>query len=160
MKKFAFLLFVLSVFSFAQDEFDDRMMQNKRVEQLINSRIIQVLNLDEQTSLRFFARRNDHRNQMRELSNRRDSILTELRKQLKGEKGGYFSIIQASLNVEAEILDEKNSFLLNLREILSEEQIATYVIFERRLRKEVRDLIMDKRREQKPPKNRRDRLFE
>lgn len=154
LKKMIFSVFLFSMLSFAQKGFEGPPPRNERMEQLINARLIKSLDLDEETSVRFFARRNAHRQKMKELSEKRDSILKYLHNQLKGEKGSYFSIIQASLNVENEIVAEKNNFINSLNDILSEKQVASFVVFEVKLRREVRNLIMDKRKMQRKQKNR------
>ena len=158
--KFLLLLTIFSLSLFAQGGFDQPPMpRNERMEQLINARLIKVLALDEETSIRFFSRRSAHQEKMRELTKKREGILRELNNQLKAEKGGYFSTIQASLNVENEIVTEKSNFITGLKEIMSEEKIATFMIFELKLRREVRKAIMDKRKSQKLLKNRRNKGF-
>lgn len=153
IRTIVFVICIFPFFCYAQDGIDRRMLKNDRIEQLINSRIIGVLNLDEETSLRFFARRSSHRNKMKELSSKKDSILITLNKKLKGEEGSYFSTVQASLNIETEIVKERNSYVNGLYEILSDEQVATLIVFERKLRKEVKNLIMDKRKMRNMKKN-------
>ena len=158
--KYLLIATIFSISLFAQREFDQRpLSRNERMEQLINSRLIKSLALDEETSIRFFSRRNIHQEKMRELTKKREGILRELNKQLKDEKGGYFSTIEASLNVENEIVAEKRNFITGLKEIMPEDKIATFIIFEMKLRKEVRKLIMDNRKAQRLKKNRRNKGF-
>ncbi|MFA8343090.1 MAG: hypothetical protein ACEPO8_09000 [Rhodothermaceae bacterium] len=155
MIKKIILFLIMTAVCFAQGGFERKMMDNEKIEQLINSKLISVLNLDEKTSLRFFARRTAHKNRMKELSKEKDSILHALRKQVKNKDGSYFSTIEASLNIESEIVAERNSFIKGLSDILTEEQVASFILFERRLRKEVRNLIMGQRKMRKMHKNMR-----
>jgi len=155
IKNIVFILVIISASCFAQKGLGRNMMNNEKVDQLINSKLISVLNLDEETSMRFFARKQSHRNRMKELSARRDSILYILKNKIKNKDGSYFSDIDASLNIESEVVAERRSFIKSLYDIFSDEQVASFILFERRLRKEVRDLIMEKRRMRKMQKNMR-----
>ena len=52
-------------------------MKNRdRLEQLEKIKLIESLDLDEETSIRFFARRNDSKNQIRELEKKAEDIIS------------------------------------------------------------------------------------
>ncbi len=160
MKKviiFIFLFFIVSSISKAQM---DGMPHEgpphngmKKIEQLEKIKLIEALNLDEQTTLKFFARRNEHKNKMKELMDKSQQQLTAIDDKLKEKSINdkeLNSMIDKYLSYDREIGKEREAFIHSLSDILSVEQIAKLVVFEKKFRDEIRDLLfktrMDRRR--------------
>ena len=53
------LILTISITSFSQDGMDKMMRQRNKIHQLEKIKLIDELNLDEETSVKFFARRNE-----------------------------------------------------------------------------------------------------
>ena len=50
----------------------------EKLDQLEKIKLIEALDMDEETTLRFFSRRNEHRVKMDELANRADEIISQM----------------------------------------------------------------------------------
>ncbi|MBE2281240.1 MAG: hypothetical protein IAE91_12675 [Ignavibacteriaceae bacterium] len=101
--------------------------------------------MDENTSIKFFARRNEMKQKMDQLRKRADNLVEEMAKQIKD--GGikddkYVKTNAASLfNINREMIKTREDFVNNLFDLLSVEQVAKFLIFEKRFREEIRELI-------------------
>ena len=79
-------LVILSSISYPQ-KMRDRMKQNRgKLEQLEKIKLIEALDLNEETAIRFFARRNDFKNEINNLEDNSDEILVELEKTFKSDR--------------------------------------------------------------------------
>lgn len=143
------LLVLISVPLFAQDNLEPpppmRGGQNReRLEQLEKLKLIEVMDLDEETTLKFFARRNEHRDNMRGLSDNRSEALKELQENVKdgGNSEEYERLISVILGYEDKIVAERKSFIGSLDDILTTEQIAKMMVFELEFKKKIREHLM------------------
>jgi hypothetical protein len=160
MKKFitiSFLFFVVSSVSIAQ--MDDMPPDGsphdgmKKIEQLEKIKLIEALDMDEQTTLKFFARRNEHNNKMKEFMDKSREQLNAIDDKLKEKpvnEKELNSMIDKYYADEREIGKEKEAFIKSVSDILTITQIAKLVVFEMKFREEIRDILfknrMDKRR--------------
>ena len=154
MKKLFLLIFLFSVLSsaiYSQDRM--RMGKNQkplqRIEQWERIKLIDALNLNEETAIRFFARRHENQNKMKEILDRRDEAIRDIEDEIRN--GGqndalYKEKVNALLSLENSISKERENFLRSLSDILSPMQIAKLVVFESRFRREVRETLMGKGR--------------
>lgn len=157
MKKIFLLLILFSILSstsFSQE----RMRQGKnqrplqRIEQWERIKLIDALNLNEETAIRFFARRHENQNKMKEILDQRDDAIRDLEDEIrKGTQNdaSYKDKINNLLLLENRISKERESFVRSLNDLLSPMQIAKLVVFESRFRKEVRETLMRKGRSPK-----------
>ncbi len=121
----------------------------KKIEELERVKLIEALNMDEQTTLKFFARRNEYRHKQIGLFQKSNELLGDLDKEVNKEKtdgGEIKKLIQEYLNIEDKISDNRDNFVKSLNNILSPEQIGKYLVFERKFRDEIRDVIFRERR--------------
>ncbi len=126
---------------------DQRPLQ--RIEQWERMKLIDVLNLNEETAIRFFARRNENQKKMKEILDRRDDAIRELEDEIRNGTQNdalYKEKVNALLLLESNIGKERENFLRSLSDLLSPIQIAKMVVFESRFRKEVRETLMGKGR--------------
>ncbi len=118
----------------------------EQIEEWEKMKLIKVLDLSEENSIRFFARRNEHQKRVREILNQRDQLAQEIEKEIKdGVKVSdavYQEQVNRMLELEAKMMKERESFIKSLNDILSPEQIAKLTVFEIRFRREVRERIM------------------
>lgn len=125
---------------------DSDMKPLEQIEEWEKMKLIKVLDLSEENSIRFFARRNEHQKRVREILNQRDQLAQEIEKEIKdGTKVSdavYQGQVNRMLEFEAKMMKERESFIKSLNDILSPEQIAKLTVFEIRFRREVRERIM------------------
>lgn len=154
MKKYLLVLFLLAI-SFTSAQIGDMGKARQRLEAFEQSKLIEFLNLDEETAIRFFARRNESTNKIKNLIKKRDDNYKSLRDMIRDdeiEDGNQ--TISSILKLEKEILTIKEEFILSLDDILTETQILKLVFFEHKFRKEVKDILLDRRKGGGPPPRR------
>jgi len=117
----------------------------QRLEQLKKIRLMEALKLDEETSIRFFARYGEHQDAVREIVKKRSDVIDKLYGNMKddGDDVDYSKFIDETLAMERDIIDARAGFLKGLNDILSKRQIAQYVVFERRFNQDVREMMRE-----------------
>lgn len=144
--------FIFSLIGYAQERdrmpdkrFDDRKAL-KKIEQLEKSKLIELLNLDEETSIRFFARRNEHQKKIREIFDEREEIVQELKKNLDGKRNDEYYKEQVSklLELENKMCSERQNYYKSLSDLLQPQQIAKLAVFEFMFRRELTHSIFRK----------------
>jgi len=127
----------------------------QRIEQWEKMKLMDALNLDEESSVRFFARRRDNQMKVREILDQRDAAMNDLENEIKhGSQSGdsfYREKVNNLLALEARITSERENFLKSLGDLLNPKQIAKLIVFESKFRREVRETLM--RRGQGPGNN-------
>lgn len=152
MKKIFLLLFLFSILLstlFSQERMrqgkDQRPLQ--RIEQWEKIKLIDVLNLNEDTAIRFFTRRHENQKKMKEILDQRDDAIKSIEDEIKNgnqNDAAYKDKVNALLSLENNIRKERENFIRSLSDLLSPMQIAKLVVFEHRFRKEVRETLMRK----------------
>ena len=150
MKKIIFLSLLLVISStliLAQVEMDRPFKDSQqKIDELEKLRLIEILNMDEETSVRFFARRNEHMQQQRALIFSRDSLLMEIEENFKGnDENLYKKQLNQILGMEEQIFQGRKHFYESLKDILTQEQILKIIVFEHRFKKEIRDMLFKHR---------------
>lgn len=150
MKKLTILLFILiNIGLFAQkDHTKNHRSFSKRFEELEKIKLLENLNLDEDTAIKFFAKRNKLKNSIEKIMDEREAIYTELEKFVdqKDVEHDYSSLIKKINASDIKLANMKTEFIVSLKNIFSEEQIAKYIIFERNFRKDIKNLLIEKGR--------------
>jgi hypothetical protein len=122
----------------------------EKIEQWEKAKLIDLLKMNEDNSVRFFARRSEHQNKMKEILDQRDQLLNDLSKDLQeGNKQSdnvYRDKLNNLLSFDSRLTKEKESFLRSLNDILTPHQILKYSIFELKFRKELREKLFEKGR--------------
>jgi hypothetical protein len=145
----ALVVVFLTSISFPQ-KMREKMMKNKgKLEQLEKVKLIEALDLDEETAIRFFARRNDSRNEIDNLEKKSDDLIFELESLFKsGEKNQeekQKQMISEFLKMRESVEVKRNQFINSLTDILTTEQISKLIVFEKRFRDEIRNVLLEKR---------------
>lgn len=152
MKPILFFLIVFIPFFIAdaqqkKERFRD---QQSKIEELEKVKLIETLQMDEETSLRFFSRRNEHRVKVKEINDNLDLLLKEIEDKVRSSQDGNDSELKKQVDdyilLHQKLTDERKRFLLSLNDILSAKQIASLTLFERRFKEEIRDVLIKKRR--------------
>ncbi|MBL0175398.1 MAG: hypothetical protein IPP94_09075 [Ignavibacteria bacterium] len=139
----ALLLICAVSVSFSQDEDGER--GRKRVEDYRRMKLIETLNLNEEQSIRFFAREKDFRHQEKGLTEQRQASIDRLR-QLSGGSAGDADIVkelQTLASVNADILAKRRDYLLSLKDIITMKQIAQLVVFDDSFARELKRLLQN-----------------
>jgi ribosomal protein S15P/S13E len=145
MKFLFFTVSLMMVFSIQSlSQMHDRPPQHMRdkVNQLEKIKLIEVLEMDEETTLRFFSRRSVHQTKVEELIEQTDGIITQMEDIFK--EGKVYtevelkSLIEEANSIHNQIVQSKSDFINSLDDILTTEQIAKLIIFERRFKNELK----------------------
>lgn len=129
---------------FAQDQ-PGQFRASQRVEQFKKLRMIEALKLDDDTSVRFFAKYSKHEDAMKDINKQRDDLIDQLQDMKKSDKDGAgMEKIFADLTaLDTKQADERTRFLGDLKRVLSTKQIAELIIFERDFARNVRQLMQE-----------------
>jgi len=113
-------------------------------------KLIEALDLDEETSIRFFARRNDSKKEIQELEMKAQDIISELEKSFnsenKNQSENQKQLISEMLKTRESIELKRNQFISSIYDILTVEQIGKLIVFEKKFRDEIRQVLFDKKR--------------
>ena len=152
MKFLIFTVSLMMVFSIQSlSQMHDRPPQHMRdkVNQLEKIKLIEVLEMDEETTLRFFSRRSVHQTKVNELIEHTDEIITQMEDIFKAGKvyteAELKSLIEEANAIHNQIVQSKSDFINSLDDILTTEQIAKLIIFERRFKNELKRAMFKRR---------------
>jgi len=160
MKKFIFLILSLIFITgtnYSQRRENHHKEVREKIEQLEKIKLIETLKMDEQTTLKFFARRTEFMDNLKDLINKQNDLLDKLDENIKSSKDKddayYQSMIDQYFVLEQKINESKKSFITSLSDILSKEQIAKLLVFQKKFREEVRDILFKRGDSPGPPKH-------
>lgn len=154
--KFIFsIILLLSIFANAQQHRNYGRGGMSRIEELEKIKLIEVLNMDEQTTLKFFSRRSEYQNKIKALNKNGDEQLDKLSDSINknGDKNTeeLKNLINEYLSTGEAIAREKNKFINSLNDILTYEQISKLLVFEKKFRDEIRGLLFKERMKNRQP---------
>lgn len=137
---------------FAQPE--NRLRSERRIEELARIKLAETLNLDEERSVRFFSRRNEHIQKIEKMKFKKDELLDSIEKNLSSgssteESANYKKMISGILKIDTEIEKERNQFIQSLSDILSEKEICMFFVFERNFQRELRNMLLQHRQRER-----------
>jgi len=135
----------------AQDQLPLRGPAAERIEQYKKVRMMEELKLDEQTSIKFFARYNSHREELRKLNEKRNELIDELQVlHRRDASDAEFKKVLDELKELAEpAVELREKYFAEMAEVLSPKQLAEYFIFERKFIQNLRDIMRDMQRERR-----------
>jgi len=147
--KMKILLMLLVLFAgkinFAQENFPFIPSDPKgKLAQLEKVKLIETLKMDEETTLRFFARRTEFLDKIQSLNKNSMDLIDKLEKSFgenKLTKSEYKNLIKEFNNNDEQMFKEKMNFINSLDDILSEEQIAKMIVFEKKFKEEIRKIL-------------------
>ena len=150
MKQLIALMFVFFSVAYAQSQppngpppMGGRSME--RVERFKKMRLVEMLDLKEDQSVRFFARRNDFENTVRELSRQKDETLDKIERLIrnKADQKEYEKLFDDVEMLNRKIGEERLKFFNSLSDLLTIEQRAKLILFERRFENELREAVKE-----------------
>ena len=147
---FVFLIMITSSLSEAQPKHKRLFGPPDKIRELEKIKLIEILDMDEETTLKFFARRNEHLKKIDELNKSCDDELSKIEERIKAsenENDPEFTRLVNDYLIEQDRFNaERKDFLNNVKDILTPKQLAKLVVFERRFREEIRDIIYREKR--------------
>ncbi|MFA6456881.1 MAG: hypothetical protein WCW40_08675 [Bacteroidota bacterium] len=123
--------------------------QMERLDRYKKIRMVEALNLDDETGLKLVTRYNKHRERMRELESERSVLIDKLDEQVRSNAND--GDLQKSFNdffdVEKKTSEARKKFLEELKEIFTNKQIAEFIVFERDFMKDLRKAAREVQKE-------------
>lgn len=124
------------------------MMRGKaaeRIEQLKKVRMMEELNLEEEVWIKFFARYNKHRDDVEELAKERMKAVRHLEELETGNApdAELGKAVTDILDIEKKISELRSRYYEDLKEILSQKQIAQYIVFEWKFYRNLRERLQE-----------------
>jgi hypothetical protein len=120
-----------------------------RIESYKKVRMLEVLKLDEDQSVKFVGRYNKHQDTMHGFEKERNALVDKLDEQAQSDlkDAEYDESFNNLLDLDKKISGERLQFLGEIKEVLSRRQVAEYIVFERNFARELRQAIRDVQRE-------------
>ena len=117
----------------------------ERIEHFKQVRLIEMLDMKEDQSVRFFARLNEHEKSKRDLVKEKMDDLDKIERLVRNhaEAKEYESVFPEVLAINQKIVEEDQKFFAGLTDILSVEQQGKYLLFERQFERELREAMRD-----------------
>lgn len=149
---FLIIVAFLFVISNSLAQTPGRMKAFKKMEELKKIKLIETLQMDEETSTKFFTRRAEHMRKMDDLNELNRQKIEQIESMLKEKKPKQESMLKKAvdeyLQTEENIVKERQNFLKSISELLSPEQMAKFVVFEEHFRNEISGLLLHRRMKQ------------
>ncbi len=123
----------------------------ERLQQFKKLRLIEVLNLNEEESIKFFARYNKFEEELRDLEQQRNGILDNLETLIRREEKeeAYKKDFDDLLALGQKLSDARVRFYNDARGMLTPKQVAKLLVFERNFNRDLREMIQDVQRERR-----------
>lgn len=144
-------LFLLLIFLFAslsvkaQDDRDVFPKQRERIKQLAKLKLIETLELNEDESVRFFAKFNEFHKNIENIQLKRNETIDEMKSLIRDEKSfnetKYNEIIKKLSDLGFEEIKIRNNFINSIQEFLPKYKVAKLIVFEREFNRQLRDLM-------------------
>ena len=153
-----FLILIVSLLSFSREvlsqprvpgpAMEERM---ERLQQFKKLRLMETLNLNEEESIKFFARYNKFEEELRGLEQQRNRILDDLEGLIKQEEKeeAYNKDFEDLLSLGQKLVDARHRFYNEARAMLTPTQTAKLLVFERNFNRDLREIIQDVQRERR-----------
>ncbi len=142
-----FFIIIISAISFAQPK--GKMRPFQKMEELKKIKLIEILEMNEETSLKFFTRRSEHMKRIESLNESGRIKIDQIDEMIKDRKDKNDPALKKSIDEylqnQENIIRERQSFFKSVSEILTTEQLAKLLVFEERFRDEVSGLLFRER---------------
>ena len=121
----------------------------ERLQQVKNVRMIEMLDLTEDQSVRFFARLHEHNRMKEELKKEKSAGLEKIERLLRNRAADeeLRSMFTEILAIDAKLCEQERNFFQSLQDLLAVEQQAKFLLFDRQFQKELFDSLNEIRRQ-------------
>lgn len=125
----------------------------ERIEQLRKVRLIEMLELNEDQSIRYFARMNEHDLARRDLMKEKGDALDRIERLVrnKAEEKEFEQAFEDVTSIEDRLIADQRKFFAGLSDILTPQQRGKMILFERRFEKELREAMREAQRRRRQP---------
>ncbi len=127
--------------AFAQDKHEKPL---QKVDQLEKVKLIEYLNLNDETNVKLLSKRKEFKARIRNSYKAIDSLIVEL----EGYDGtndkqnpAIKKCIEEYQRIELQIMKNRQEYINSLYEILTPQQVGKYIVFEKKFKKEIQDFI-------------------
>jgi Spy/CpxP family protein refolding chaperone len=120
----------------------------QKVEQLEKVKLIEFLNLNDETSVKLLSRRKDFKEKSRSYYHAMDSLVAQLESfdgKSDKQNPAIKKCIEEYQRLEMQVIKNRQEFINSLYEILTPEQVGKYIVFEKKFKKEIQDFIFKSR---------------
>jgi Spy/CpxP family protein refolding chaperone len=126
---------------------------SEKLEQFKKVRLIELLDMNEEQSVRFFARLNEHENAKRVLMKEKMELLDRVEKLVRGDadQKAFEEIFPEVAAITTKIQQHDHEFFAGLSDVLTATQRGKFLLFERHFERELREAMREiqKRRRQR-----------
>jgi len=130
---------------------DPQRYRHERLEKFRKMRLIEVLKLNEEESVRFFAKQSAHEDKVGSLMKMHNEALDSIDNLAKagGDGGGLLKGVDRVLDIDQQIFAERQRYHDEIRKFLGQAKFAKFLVFERDFGRQVRDAFEEMRRERR-----------
>jgi hypothetical protein len=143
----ALSIIILFTPAFAQRH--DRMKPMQKMEELKKIKLIEILQMDEETSVKFFTRRSEQIKKVENLNQASKEKMDRIDEMIEDGKENkdpnLKKTIDEYLQLQENVMRERQNFFKSASEILSTEQLGKLVVFEEKFRNEISGLLFRER---------------
>lgn len=137
-------VFVMSPIFFGQVH--HKMKASQKMEELKKIKLIEILEMDEQTSIKFFSRRSEHMKRVEGLNETGRLKIEQIENLLKEKnEANLKKSIDEYLQIHQNQIDEKQNFFESVNEVLTVQQMAKLIVFEEQFRNQISGLLFRER---------------
>ena len=117
----------------------------ERIEHFKKVRLIEMLDMKEEQSVRFFARLNEHDNAKRDMMKEKMDVLDKIERLVRNhaEEKEFEKLFPEVAALNEKLAQEDQKFFSGLSDVLSAEQRGKYLLFERQFERELREAMRD-----------------
>jgi hypothetical protein len=117
----------------------------ERIQQLRKVRLVEMLELREEQAVRFMARFNAFEEQRKKSMDERGEAMDRLERLVRNNADSveYEKAFAEIMKIDERLVGDRHSFIAGLGDILSIEQRAKFILFERRFQKELREAMRE-----------------
>ena len=123
----------------------------KKIEELEKIKLIEALQMNEETTLRFFSRWDQFKNNQHKLVISSNDVLDKLDRVVRNNSDEnnpeITKMIDTFFGIEKQIQKNKRDFIYSLKDILDQNQIAKLLVFEKKFKDEIRNFLFKQRRQ-------------
>ncbi len=122
----------------------------KKIEELEKIKLIESLKMNEETTLRFFARwdkfKDDQHNIIENINNLVDKMDQAVTNSNDDKNPEVKKMIKDYFDMESQLQKNRRNFINSLNDILTQTQIAKLLVFEKKFKDEIRNVLFYRQR--------------
>lgn len=145
MRKICLLFLVVVGVTLSRSQSPADNPQFDRIQRFKKMRMVEMLDLKEEQTVRFFARYNEFENARRELNHQKDETLDKIERliRIKADAKEYEKYFSEVESINRKTGEEKLKFFNGLSDLITIEQRAKLLLFERRFETELREAMRE-----------------